>query len=101
MLLGGERERGLVRLICFIFDKLEWNFFAQTLGRKLEFKDCARRVAFTKLANDPRISDKDAAKYMHVNKKTLSVYHETDEEAKWRAADILSKPMYKPQVGKE
>ncbi len=70
--------------------------FIRFLGRKLDFKDCARRVVFTKLANDPRISDEDAAKYMHVNKRTVSTYHQSNQDAKWRAADILSKPMHQP-----
>ncbi len=96
-----ERNANVGRRGFFYYEKIHIchpYIFKKVLGLKLDFKDCARRVAFTKLANDPRISDEDAAKYMHVNKKTLSTYHQTDDEAKWRAADILSKPMYKPKV---
>lgn len=37
----------------------------------LTYQDLARRVAITKLANDPEISDYDAAKYLGVTVQTL------------------------------
>ena len=44
-----------------------------------------------KLANAPEVSDDDAAKYLHVNKRTLSVYHRSNAEARMRAAEVLSR----------
>ncbi len=60
------------------------------LGRKVTFKDLARRVVFTKLANNDEISAADAAKHMGVQKDTIMVYHQKGKETSDQAARILS-----------
>ncbi len=52
------------------------------------------RVAFTKLANNPNISDEQAAKFLNVNVKTIGVYHRSTAAANSIAADIMSKPAW-------
>ena len=54
---------------------------SKVLGRHITFKDIARRVAMTKLANDPNISSVDAAKYLGVQVRTPMVYHRKDKES--------------------
>ena len=69
---------------------------AKVLGRKITFKDISRRVAMTKLANDPAISLVDAAKYLGVQVRTLEIYHRKDKDRVAKAAEILSR-YEKPQ----
>ena len=58
---------------------------------KFTHKDLGRRVAMTKLANDPDISLMDAAKYLGVHVTTLRVYHRSGPSVATKAAEILSR----------
>ena len=58
---------------------------------KFTHNDLGRRVAMTKLANDPDISLMDAAKYLGVHVNTLRVYHRPGPLVATTAAEILSK----------
>ena len=64
---------------------------AKVLGRKLTFKDLARRVVMTKLANSDEITVADAAKYLGLTMPTLEVYHQMDKKTPDMAANILSR----------
>ena len=73
--------------------------WAQTvLGRQLTFRDMSRRVVMTRLANDPNLSTDDAAKYMGVTTRTISVYHRTNDERRQMAAEVLSRTSGKGEV---
>ena len=60
------------------------------VNRKLTFKDCARRVVFTKLANSNAVSSHDAAKAMGVRPRTIDRYHVAGADVRDRAAEILA-----------
>ena len=62
----------------------------QVLGRKVTFKDCARRVVFTKLANSKHVSLHDAAKAVGVRPRTMDRYHVGADNIQDRAAAILA-----------
>ena len=64
---------------------------SKVLERKLTFKDVARRVVMTKLANSNEITPADAAKYLGVTTPTLGVYHQMGKAAPNVAANILSR----------
>lgn len=67
-----------------------YQWVSKVLDRKLTFKDIARRVVMTKLANAPDMSDNDVAKYLHVHPRTVAVYHRSGATKKQRAAEILN-----------
>ena len=64
---------------------------SKVLGRKLTFKDVARRVVMTKLANSDEITPADAAKYLGVTIPTLGVYHQMGKATPNVAANILGR----------
>ena len=59
-------------------------------GNNFVFRDIGRRPVMTKLVNSPDLSVDDAAKYMHVHPRTLSVYHRMGAEKRCLAAEILA-----------
>ena len=61
---------------------------AFTLSRPLTFKDLARRVAMTKLANSD-LSLEETEKYFGVHRKTVAVYHRSSNQSAIPAADLL------------
>ena len=70
------------------------------IKRDVTFKDLARRVCMTKLANHPDISDEDIAKYIKINKKTVQVYHRLADNKKDLAARVLSDHLPKQEEPK-
>ena len=69
-----------------------YQWVSKVIGRRVTFKDIARRVAMTKLANSTMISMPDAAKFLGVQLKTLMVYHRKDKNAANKCATILAEP---------
>ena len=55
------------------------DWVSKIVGRRLTWKDVARRAAMTRLANDPSVSADDIAKYFGVTRTTVAVYHQASE----------------------
>ena len=70
------------------------------IKRDVTFKDLARRVCLTKLANHPDISDDDISKYIKISKKTVATYHRLNSNKKDLAAKVLSEHAPKVEAPK-
>ena len=60
------------------------------INHDVTFKDIARRVCLTKLANHPNISDDDIAKYIKISKKTVATYHRLKGNTKGRVVSAYT-----------
>ena len=60
------------------------------LGRKVTFKDVARRAAMTRLANASDVPLAEVAKYFGVHTNTVQIYHQGGRNMAQLAASILS-----------
>ena len=64
---------------------------SSVIGRKLTFKDVARRAAISRLVNSGLMSIADCARYFRLHPHTIQVYHRATRDAPNRAAHILAK----------
>jgi hypothetical protein len=63
---------------------------SDTLGRKMTFKDIARRAAMTRLANASEVPLAEVAKYFGVHTNKIQIYHQAGKNMAQLAAAILS-----------
>ena len=82
MLKGTGTSREMYRGIA------KW--VSRKLNRSITFKDCGRRAAMSRLANDSSLSISEIAKFFAVHPNTIGVYQRNDTDSALLAASILS-----------